>query len=97
LNEQLMFPPTNRFMPWSAGPRVCPGMRLAQVEFVSVLCTLFLRARVNVAVPAGKERSELNLATARNELCDTIKDAALKGSTFQMRHPENIRLHWSRR
>ena len=34
-NEQLMFPPTNRFMPWSAGPRICPGMKFAQVCFLS--------------------------------------------------------------
>lgn len=31
LDEQLVFPPVNRFMPWSAGPRICPGMKFAQV------------------------------------------------------------------
>lgn len=36
LGEELVFPPSNRFMPWSAGPRVCPGMKFAQVNWCKV-------------------------------------------------------------
>lgn len=39
-------PPPGTYLPWSAGPRVCPGMRMAQVEFVGVLTALFSRHRL---------------------------------------------------
>lgn len=44
--ETLFRPPPGTFLPWSAGPRVCPGMKMAQVEFVGILTTLFATHRV---------------------------------------------------
>lgn len=45
----LFQPPKGTYLPWSAGPRVCPGQKMAQVEFVGVLATLFARHRMEVA------------------------------------------------
>ncbi|KAK7751220.1 hypothetical protein SLS62_006765 [Diatrype stigma] len=42
-------PPRGAFIPWSAGPRVCPGQKMAQVEFAAVLLTLLHRHRVEAA------------------------------------------------
>ncbi|PIA91796.1 hypothetical protein CB0940_09194 [Cercospora beticola] len=57
-NSQPTFfqPPKGTFSPWSLGPRVCPGQKMAQVEFVSIFVTLFRRYRVE-AVPEKKSDS----------------------------------------
>lgn len=33
-SEQLYQPPPGVFLAWASGPRVCPGKKFAQVEFV---------------------------------------------------------------
>ncbi|OQE23795.1 hypothetical protein PENSTE_c008G09423 [Penicillium steckii] len=33
------------FLPWSGGPRVCPGLRFSQVEFVATFLVLFQNSR----------------------------------------------------
>jgi cytochrome P450 len=38
-DRTLYQPPRGAFLPWSTGPRVCPGQKMAQVEFT----TIFLR------------------------------------------------------
>jgi len=62
---QLYHPPKGTYLPWSAGPRVCPGQKMAQVEFVAVILTLFLkhrlepiRRRIGEDSGDGKEESD---------------------------------------
>lgn len=43
-------PPKGSYIPWSAGPRVCPGQKMAQVEFVAIFLTLLKQHRIE-AVP----------------------------------------------
>lgn len=49
-SQTLFRPPPGSFIPWSAGPRSCPGMKMAQVEFVGTFLTLFRAHRI-AAVP----------------------------------------------
>ncbi|KAJ9656997.1 hypothetical protein H2198_004597 [Neophaeococcomyces mojaviensis] len=57
-NEQKIWtPPKGTYLPWSAGPRVCPGQRMAQVEFVAVMFTLFSRHRLE---PVRKQTTVQN-------------------------------------
>jgi cytochrome P450 len=44
----LFQPPRGAYVPWSAGPRVCPGQKMAQVEFTAIFLTLFRRHRIEV-------------------------------------------------
>lgn len=44
----LFQPPRGAYIPWSAGPRVCPGQKMAQVEFVAIFLTLLRRHRIEV-------------------------------------------------
>lgn len=48
-------PPKGAFIPWSAGPRVCPGQKMAQVEFAAVVLTLLHRHRVEAVPVFGGE------------------------------------------
>ncbi|KAK0634548.1 cytochrome P450 [Bombardia bombarda] len=55
--EKLVTPERNTFLPWSGGPRVCPGQKMAQVEFVTVMAATFSRCRVEpVAKGARRQR-----------------------------------------
>lgn len=46
--SKLFQPPKGAFLPWSAGPRVCPGQKMAQVEYVGVIVALFARRKLEV-------------------------------------------------
>ena len=52
--ERLVQPPGANFIPWAAGPRVCPGKKFAQVEFVAVIAKLFMKHRVIARLEAGE-------------------------------------------
>lgn len=78
-------PPPGAFIPWSAGPRVCPGQKMAQVEFTSIFLTLFRKNRVDAA--------PLSAAETRKEIEERL-DARMKDSmsllTLQMNDIYNM-------
>lgn len=55
----LWHAPKGSFIPWSAGPRVCPGSKMAQVEFTSIFLTLFRKYRLEAVPEKGESREEL--------------------------------------
>ncbi|KAK6361118.1 hypothetical protein TWF730_004865 [Orbilia blumenaviensis] len=60
---KIFQPPKGAFIPWSMGPRVCPGQKMAQVEFVAIFLVLFRTYRleavkIRVKDGPGKEREE---------------------------------------
>ncbi|KAI6289876.1 hypothetical protein MCOR14_010290 [Pyricularia oryzae] len=87
----LMTPPKGYFVPWSIGPRTCPGQKMAQVEFVAVVMTLFGRCSAE-PIPRDGESSEL----ARRRVLDVTEDSQ-PGLTLQMKKPRDICLRWMRR
>ncbi|ETN38263.1 uncharacterized protein HMPREF1541_06294 [Cyphellophora europaea CBS 101466] len=58
------------WIPWAVGPRVCPGKKFSQVEFVSAIAQLLLRAEVRVADQRG-EGMERATARVKEGLTDT--------------------------
>jgi cytochrome P450 len=90
-NENLIIPAKGTFLPWSGGPRVCPGQKMSQVEFVSVLATIFRSCSIAPALAdgesheQGKERLQNVIAKSRPAL------------TLQMTSPEQVKLRWSKR
>ena len=53
--QHIFQPPKGSYVPWSAGPRVCPGQKMAQVEFTAIFLTMFRHHRIE-AVPLKKGR-----------------------------------------
>lgn len=47
-------PPKGSFLAWSGGPRICPGQKMAQIEFTVVMLMLLKRHRIE-AVPMKGE------------------------------------------
>jgi hypothetical protein len=84
-------PPRGTYMPWSSGPRTCPGQKMSQVEFVSVVMTIFRRCNVE-PIP----RSGQSMKQAREDLLGLAQDST-SVLALQMNRPEDIRLRWTRR
>ena len=89
--ENLITPAKGTFLPWSSGPRICPGMKMAQVEFVGVMSTLLRRCKVEVVV-----RKDESVDHARRKLVDTMEDSQSK-LTLNMNRPREVRLRFVRR
>ncbi|KAF2495228.1 cytochrome P450 monooxygenase-like protein [Lophium mytilinum] len=89
--ETLLAPPKATFLPWADGPRVCPGKKFAQVEFVGLMCALFRDHRVEPVLKAGESMSEARertLAVARDQEMYLL---------MEMRRPGDAKLKWLRR
>lgn len=89
--EELVTPPKGTFLPWSEGPRYCPGSKMAQVEFVAVIFTVLSQCRVEVAENAGESKD-----AARERFRQLIADSQPK-IALQLRNPEEAWLKFLRR
>ncbi|KAE8449165.1 hypothetical protein EG329_008549 [Mollisiaceae sp. DMI_Dod_QoI] len=87
-SEELFQPAPGVFVPWAAGPRVCPGKKFAQVEFVAVISRLFRKHNVRPVLEEGETFDD-----AKKRIFDVVEDSHLV-ITLQMKHPEKIRLIW---
>ncbi|KAH7192841.1 cytochrome P450 [Fusarium flagelliforme] len=84
-------PHRGTYMPWSSGPRVCPGQKMSQVEFVSVIMTVFRSCSVE---PVLEDRETME--QGRERLLDLLQDSQ-PVLTLQINRPKEVRLRWTRR
>lgn len=84
----IITPAKGTFIPWSSGPRICPGVKMAQVEFVATLATLFRSAKCE---PLSTELE--GVEASRKNICDAMADSIVK-LTLQVREPKRVRLQW---
>lgn len=102
-DEKLERPPPGAFFPWATGPRNCPGMKFAQVEFVSVIASLLAESRVEAALPpALRHQAELKgmgetevTALARERLISVVEDSDVRVTTTMLR-PDEVWLRWKK-
>lgn len=87
-NEALMELEAGMFVPWAAGPRVCPGKKFSQVEFAAVIACLFKKHRVQPVLEPGE-----TVAEAAQRILRVVEDSGLE-VTLRMKHPELIKLRW---
>ncbi|KAJ6150972.1 hypothetical protein N7470_007566 [Penicillium chermesinum] len=86
---QVITPAKGTFIPWSEGARMCPGMKMSQVEFVSTIATLFRSSKCEVLPTGGLYRAE----DLQQRLKDLMADSVTK-LTLQFRDPNAVLLHW---
>ncbi|KAF7871970.1 uncharacterized protein EAF02_009075 [Botrytis sinoallii] len=91
LTEELWTPPKGSYMPWSEGPRGCPGKKFGQVEFVAAMAGLFYRHRVEIVKEGGENQEE-----AEKRVKAFVDDSAMV-LLLQMMHPEKAGLRWVRK
>ncbi|KAG8528171.1 uncharacterized protein KY384_007088 [Bacidia gigantensis] len=80
------------YMPWfDSSPRICPGKKFSQVEFVAVLASLFKDHTVN-----ARPEADESTAQAKQRVMNVVNDSGLR-ITLQMKHPETVALDWQKR
>ena len=88
------------FLAWSGGPRVCPGSKMSQVEFVSVFMSIFSKYRVELVLKevddgkGGKRRETMEEARKRVEGLMADSQSRL---TLQMNRPKDVELRFLKR
>ena len=90
--ERLADPPKSTvYVPWGVGPRVCPGKKFSQVEFVAVIACLLRGYRLRPA--RGDDEVEQK---ARGRLLEVVRNSQFK-ITPKMRRPEDASIVLERR
>ena len=79
------------FLPWSSGPRACPGIKMAQTEFLSVMYTIFSEYRVEPILEMGE-----SLEQGQSRMKAVVDDSQPK-LTLAMNRPDDLKLKWVRR
>lgn len=79
------------FLSWSAGPRICPGAKMSQVEFVSVFATIFSRWKVELVLKDGESAEQ-----ARTRVEQLMEDSQSR-LTLQMNRPREVKLRFRER
>lgn len=88
-SESLIAPTPGTFVPWTGGPRVCPGKKFSQVEFTRVILGMFRDgARVSVLVEDGESAEQ-----ARARVRKTADRPEVE-FTLRMKDAEKIGLRW---
>ncbi|KAE9366377.1 cytochrome P450 [Stipitochalara longipes BDJ] len=82
-SPQLFKPPKGTYIPWSAGPRVCPGQKMAQVEFTAIFLKLFNENRIE-AVALKTASGELETRSQVEERLDARMKNSILLLTLQM-------------
>ncbi|KAM7201214.1 Cytochrome P450 [Naviculisporaceae sp. PSN 640] len=95
--ENLFIPEKGSYLPFSGGPRICPGMKMAQVEFVSVMVGVFSKVSVEpVCMKIDKGNGAFEMETIEQARLRTYKVASetQQRITTQMANPDGIVLRW---
>lgn len=95
--QRIYHPPKGTWIPWAMGPRVCPGQKMAQVEFTAVILTLLRRYRVD-AVPLNGEGCKETEARLDAGLRDSSWVTVLQmNNVFDPKPNEGLPMKFSRR
>ncbi|KAJ5623763.1 hypothetical protein N7510_000072 [Penicillium lagena] len=85
----IITPPKGTFLPWSGGPRACPGMKMSQVEFVATMAVLFRSGRCEPVAEGG-----MSLEQSRKTLLRVLYHESISKITIQVKNPTKVRLAW---
>jgi cytochrome P450 len=88
----LKTPPKGTYLPWSGGPRLCPGMKMSQVEFVSVIMIMYGFYRCE----AVKVRPDETDEEVRERVEGIMKDSQPR-LTLQMNRDRDLTLRFIER
>ncbi|KYG41897.1 hypothetical protein M433DRAFT_7589 [Acidomyces richmondensis BFW] len=97
VSQAIFQPPKGAYLPWSTGPRTCPGQKMAQVEFTAVMLTLLKRHRVEASPLDGESEDDVN------ERLDAQMRKSVSVLTLEMdgiydaTEDNGLRLRWKKR
>lgn len=80
--EELIVPQGPVYSPWLLGPRVCPGKKFSQVEFVALIAQVQSKWRIEVAA-TGQDTE-----AARENLLKILGNEKYFNISTHLRHPD---------
>jgi cytochrome P450 len=86
--EQIRQPHPGTFIPFASGPRVCPGAKFAQVQFVAVIARIFRQHRCSPLLLDGE-----TIKDATKRVHEVVDDSNIN-LTLKMRNADRVRLIW---
>lgn len=89
--EKLVVPQGPLYAPFMMGPRVCPGKKFSQVEFVAVLARVLAGRRVEVVREGGETEED-----ARRRLLSVVEEKKFNVSAH-LKRPEDAKVRFVRR
>ena len=90
-------PPKGTWVPWAMGPRVCPGIKMAQVEFTAVMLTMLQKHRIEAVPLAGENTGAMGKRLdARLQDSRWVTVLQMNG-VFEPREGEGLCIRLSRR
>ncbi|PGH11916.1 hypothetical protein AJ79_04608 [Helicocarpus griseus UAMH5409] len=90
-SESLVVPEKPVYMPWMFGPRVCPGKKFSQVEFVAVVAHILSEYRIEVLRRDGESEE-----AARERLVGVLNEKFFDIGTH-LRRPEDAGVRFVKR
>lgn len=90
-DETVKIPVKGSYIPWAEGPRICPGKKFSQVEYVAVIARLLRNHTIDVVKNSDESKEQ-----ACERVLSVIRDSDVK-ITLQMRNPESTKLRFVRR
>jgi len=88
-HEDFFQPTPGSYVPWAYGPRICPGKKFSQVEFVAVVACLLRHHRVEPILLDGESH-----AKASERILKVVEDAGIE-MMLKMKRPEHVKLKWA--
>lgn len=86
-SKAFVDPIEGSYVPWAYGPRICPGKKFSQVEFVATISYLLKDHRVRPMLVSGESESE-----ALERMLGIIQDSEMEmAMAIKMTHPEKLR------
>ncbi|KIW22481.1 uncharacterized protein PV07_12365 [Cladophialophora immunda] len=91
-SSSLLQPVPGSFVPWNAGPRICPGKKFSQVEFTRVIFSLFASGSRVELVPEPGESEQATKA----RILQVVNESRVE-VTLKMVDAERVKLRWIRK
>ncbi|ORY15312.1 putative cytochrome P450 [Clohesyomyces aquaticus] len=89
--ESLTVPEGGVFLPWLFGPRVCPGKKFSQVEFVAIIAQILSEYRIEPTMRDGESKDR-----ARERMVGVVGDKFFNISAH-LKRPEDGEVRFVRR
>lgn len=90
-DEIVKTPIKGSYVPWAEGPRICPGKKFSQVEYVAVIARLLRTHAIEVAKSSSETEDQ-----ACQRVLAAIQNSEVK-LTLQMKSPESVKLRFVRK
>ena len=85
------------FMPWNTGPRVCPGKKFSQVEFVAVVARIFRDWSVEPRVVEGGRSGKDGKMGEGERMLKEATEKAFFNMTPKLYGSKRVGVRWVRR